>query len=186
MRLFLQSQSWQRPKSQYQHGQQRISLVEWVSVRSLSSEELPLGGETQRDVSESQLRSCSLHVAKLPAAGLGQVQGMGNLKGCFETSKQASNQPTPTTVLKGDTPWGNADKNIFPKRKKTHVVFSFCALPSPVWQLVQKWDAPLVQEATGTQLHCEQHARLEDAISHSMCQYMSWKGISPRVQEELK
>lgn len=174
MRLFLQSQSWQRPKSQYQHGQQRISLVEWVSIWSLSSEELPLGGETQRDVSESQLRSWT-----------GSGSGNGESKGLF-WNKQASNQPTPTTVLKGDTPWGNADKNIFPKRKKTHVVFSFCALPSPVCQLVQKWDAPLVQEVTGTQLQREQHARLEDAISHSMCQYMSWEAICPRAQEELK
>lgn len=116
----------------------------------------------------------------------GSGSGNGESKGLF-WNKQASKQPTNThNCLKGDTPWGNADKNIFPKRKKTHVVFSFCALPSPVWQLVQKWDAPLVQEATGTQLQREQHARLEDAISHSMCQYMSWEGISPRVQEELK
>ena len=44
---------------------------------------------TQRDISESQLRSYSLHATKLLAAGLGQVQGTGNLKGFFGKKKKA-------------------------------------------------------------------------------------------------
>lgn len=75
------------------------------------------GRVTQRDVSESQLRSYLLHATKPLAAGLGQAQGTGNLKGVLGKKK---------AVLKWDTSWKTQIKMFSKKDGNTYYIFFLC------------------------------------------------------------